>query len=110
MGVGLWFMFQHFQEGKVVENMTKFYRIDKNSKIIVDENFKLETEKNPIKIAEIKKKIEEAQSKVDKAKIALEKSKPYIHQFESKNAEWVANEIANNVDYKTTEISRIGDN
>ena len=107
--VGMWFMFQHFQEGKIIENVSKFYRIDKNSKIVEDENLKLKHEKDAEKIAEINKKIEEAQAKVDKAKLALEKSKPFLHQYEDKGAEWVATQILDNADIKTTVISRFGD-
>lgn len=109
MAVGIWFLFQNFQETKITENMTKFYRIDKNSKIVTDETYKLEKETDPLKQAEIKKKIDEAQAKVDKAKKALEASKPFIHQYESKGAKWVAAQIENNVDIKTSIISRFGD-
>jgi PiT family inorganic phosphate transporter len=31
-GVGLWFLFQNFQTEKINDNVSKFYRIDKNSK------------------------------------------------------------------------------
>jgi PiT family inorganic phosphate transporter len=109
MAVGLWFVFQNFQENKITENMTKFYRIDKNSKIVTDETYKLEKETDPAKQAEIKKKIDEAKAKVDKAEKALEASKPFIHEYESKGAKWVATQIENNVDIKTSIISRFGD-
>lgn len=109
MAVGIWLLFQNFQENKINENVSKFYRIDKNSKIVKDETIKLEKETNPEKQAEIKKKIEEAQMKVDKAEKALAASKPFIHQYESKGADWVATQIENNVDIKTTITSRFGD-
>jgi phosphate/sulfate permease len=109
MAVGLWFVFQNFQENKITENMTKFYRIDKNSKIVTDETYKLEKETDPAKQAEIKKKIDEAKAKVDKAEKALEASKPFIHEYELKGAKWVATQIENNVDIKTSIISRFGD-
>jgi inorganic phosphate transporter, PiT family len=108
-GIILWFAFQRFQEGKIEENLTKFYRIDKNSKIVKDENIKLAKETDATKIAEINKKIEEAQTKVDKAEKALANSKQYFKQFETKGADWVADQITSHVDIKTTEISRIGD-
>jgi PiT family inorganic phosphate transporter len=109
MSVGIWFVFQNFQENKINENITKFYRIDKNSKIVKDETIKLEKETNPEKQVELKKKIEEAQGKVDKAEKALAKSKEYTHQYETKGADWVAIQIENNVDIKTTITSRFGD-
>ena len=109
MSIGVWIMFQNFQETKIQDNMAKFYRIDKNTKIVDDETIKLTKEKNPEKQAEIKKKIEEAQIKVEKANKALDDSKPFIHQYESKGADWVATQLVNNVDMKATEISRIVD-
>lgn len=109
MSIGVWIMFQNFQETKIQDNMAKFYRIDKNIKIVADETIKLTKEKNPEKQAEIKKKIEEAQIKVEKANKALDDSKPFIHQYESKGADWVATQLVNNVDMKATEISRIID-
>jgi PiT family inorganic phosphate transporter len=108
-GVAIWFLFQHFQEEKMIENVTKFYRIDKNSKIVEDENIKLKKESNPEKIAELHKKIDEAQVKVDKAKKALAISRPFIAQYEDKGPEWVADQILANADIKTTVTSRFGD-
>ena len=109
MSVGIWFMFQKFQEDKIVENLTKFYRIDKNSKIVTDETYKLEKETDPAKKAEIQKKIDEAQTKVDKAKTALEISKPFVEEYEEKGADWVATQIEEHADIKTTIKSRFGD-
>jgi PiT family inorganic phosphate transporter len=108
-GVVLWFAFVKFQEGKIKENLSKFYRIDKNSKIVSDETMKLVKETNPEKKAEIQKKIEEAQTKVEKAEKALASSQPYYHEYESKGGKWVASQIMANVDIKTTETSRIVD-
>jgi inorganic phosphate transporter, PiT family len=108
-GVGIWFMFQSFQADKITENVKKFYRIEKNEKIIKDENFKLAKTTDAAKIAESKKKIEEAQGKVDKAYKALEISKKYILQYEAKGGEFVVDSILANADIKTTEVSRLGD-
>jgi inorganic phosphate transporter, PiT family len=110
LGVVLWFTFINFQTGKVNENLTKFLRIDKNSKIVTDETLKLETEKDPSKIDGITKKIKEAQEKVDKAKANLILAEPIVKQsFESKGADFVAVEIMKTADLKITEVSRIGD-
>ena len=109
LAIGVWFLFQNFQETKIIDNVSKFYRIDKNSKIVADETIKLNKEKNPEIQAEIKKKINEAQVKVDKATNALEVSKSFIHQYETKGADWVATQLENNVDMKTTITSRFGD-
>jgi phosphate/sulfate permease len=108
-GVGLWFLFQNFQTEKINENVSKFYRIDKNSKIVSDEKIKLADEKDPVKIEAIQKKITEAQEKVNKAEKALAISKPFTAEYENNRAEWVAAEILANADINTTIASRFGD-
>jgi PiT family inorganic phosphate transporter len=105
----IWLMFQKFQEDKIVDNLSKFYRIDKNSKIVSDETIKYEKESNPEKKAEIKKKIDEANVKVHKAEIALEIAKPFAAEYEEKGAEWVATQIETNADIKNIIRSRFGD-
>jgi inorganic phosphate transporter, PiT family len=105
----IWLMFQKFQEDKIVENLSKFYRIDKNMKIVSDETIKYEKESNPEKKEEIKKKIDEANVKVHKAEIALEISKPFAAEYEEKGAEWVASQIETNADIKNIIRSRFGD-
>jgi PiT family inorganic phosphate transporter len=108
-GVGLWFLFQNFQTEKINENVMKFYRIDKNSKIVSDEKIKLADEKNPLEKEAIQKKITEAQEKVNKAEKALAISKPFTAEYERNGAEWVAAEILANADINTTIASRFGD-
>jgi phosphate/sulfate permease len=108
-GVGLWFLFQNFQTEKINDNVSKFYRIDKNSKIVSDEKIKLADEKDPVKIEAIQKKITEAQEKVNKAEKALAISKPFTAEYENNGAEWVAAEILANADINTTIASRFGD-
>jgi PiT family inorganic phosphate transporter len=105
----IWLMFQKFQEDKIVDNLSKFYRIDKNLKIVSDETIKYEKESNPEKKEEIKKKIDEANVKVHKAEIALEISKPFAAEYEEKGAEWVATQIETNADIKNIIRSRFGD-
>lgn len=105
----IWLMFQKFQEDKIVENLSKFYRIDKNMKIVSDETIKYEKESNPEKKEEIKKKIDEANVKVHKAEIALEISKPFVAKYEDKGADWVATQIETNADIKNIIRSRFGD-
>lgn len=107
--VGLWFLFAGFQRDKMMENLSKFYRIDKNSKIVEEEQLKISHESDPAKIAASKKKIEDAEQKVEKAKLALEQSRPFVLQYESKGAVWVAAQIEENVDIRTSIISRFGD-
>ena len=98
-----------FQTEKINDNVSKFYRIDKNSKIVSDEKIKLADEKDPVKIEAIQKKITEAQEKVNKAEKALAISKPFTAEYENNGAEWVAAEILANADINTTIASRFGD-
>jgi PiT family inorganic phosphate transporter len=108
-GVALWFMFSYFQVNKMKENLGKFYRIEKNSKSLGDEQLKLTHENDPEKRKEIEKKIEEYKSKVDYGKAALAASEPYLVQFERKGAEWVTAEILKHADIKKIEVSRLQD-
>jgi inorganic phosphate transporter, PiT family len=108
-GVGLWFLFQNFQNDKIIENVSKFYRIDKNSKIVDDQTLLLTDETDPIKKEAIQQKIKEAQEKVDKATKALNISKPFIKQYESNGADWVTAQILSNADINTTIASRFVD-
>ena len=108
-GIGLWFMFSHFQVGKINENIGKFFRIEKNSKSLDDEKIKLTKETDAEKIKEIEKKIEEYEGKVEYGKAALKASEPYTVQYEKKGAEWVTQQILANVDIKKIEVSRLQD-
>jgi inorganic phosphate transporter, PiT family len=108
-GVGLWLLFQNFQTNKIDENLMKFYRIDKNSKIVTDENLKLASENDLAKKEVIIKKIQEAQEKVDKAEKALSISKAYTIEYETKGADWVTQQILTHADINTTLNSRFGD-
>lgn len=107
--IGLWFLFAHFQEGKLNENMSKYFRIEKNSKSLAEEKIKLEKESDTDKKIAIEKKINEYSEKVAYGEKALEVSKPFIAQYETKGAEWVANEILKNAEIKKIEQSRLVD-
>jgi PiT family inorganic phosphate transporter len=111
-GLSLWFLFGHFQNQKIVENIGKFYRIEKNSKSKNDELIKLSKELNPEKKSEIQLKIDEYDEKIEYGKKALELSIPFLKQYETKGAEYVSNQILNtnnSIDIKKIEVSRIVD-
>jgi PiT family inorganic phosphate transporter len=93
--VGIWFTFIHFQEKKIDENVEKFFRVDKYEKDISDPKKAEEKAKNEEKLA--------------KAKANAEKSFNYIKHYESKGAEKVTDEIAQNVDLNMVTGSRIED-
>lgn len=107
--VGIWFSFIHFQNNKIEDNLVKFYRIDKNSKSLSDAQSKLEFEKDPAKLQALNKSIAEYETKVAYGKKCLEASKPYFNSFESKGADYVAEQIYSNVDMKLIEESRYAD-
>lgn len=107
--IGIWFSFIHFQDNKITENLEKFYRIDKNSKSLSDTKAKLEFEKDPEKIKALNKSISEYEEKITYGNKCLEASKPYVHSFEAKGADYVAQQIYTNVDMKKIEESRYAD-
>jgi phosphate/sulfate permease len=108
-GLAIWFMFAHFQVGKLSENMSKFYRVEKNAKSMADEEIKLGHESDPAKQESIRKKIEEYEGKVKYGEAALAASQPFLEEYEYKGGEWVADRILENADIKKIEQSRLGD-
>ncbi|MBU3676549.1 MAG: PiT family inorganic phosphate transporter [Chitinophagaceae bacterium] len=108
-GIALWFMFAHFQVGKVKENLGKFYRIEKNAKSADEEKIKLAKETDPAKQAEIQKKIEEYEGKVAYGEAALAASEPFISALESSKSDSVVAHILAHADIKKIEQSRLGD-
>lgn len=108
-GVVLWFLFAHFQIGKVNENLGKFYRIEKNAKSADEEKIKLAKETDPAKQAEIQKKIEEYESKVAYGEAALAASQPFVTELETKKSDTVVSHILASADIKKIEHSRLGD-
>lgn len=93
--VAIWFTFIHFQEKKIDENVEKFFRVDKYKKDIADPEKADEKAKNEEKLA--------------KAMENAHKSFEYVKHYESKGAEVVTNEIAENVDLNMVTGSRIDD-
>lgn len=76
----LYFLFGSFRETKLEENLTKFYKVDK---------YKKELAKHPDD--------ETVQKKYDKAVANYELSKPFLKEYESKGADYVATQIGNTV-------------
>ena len=93
--IAIWFTFIHFQEKKIDENMVKFFRVDKYKKDI----------DNPDKSAD-KAKNEE---KLKAADANAKKSFEYVTQYESKGADYVADEIVQNIDLNSVTTARIED-
>lgn len=95
IGVVIWFSFIRFQENKIDENMTKFFKVDKYEKDIKDPKKAEDKAKNEKKLA--------------KAKADAEASFKYIHYYEQKGSKEVAAEIVANVDMNDVTTARIDD-
>lgn len=87
-----WFMFLHFQQGKMEENMQKFFRVDK---------YKKELEKKPDS--------EEVKAKLEKATANYKKALPYLNDYQKLGAGKVAENIAAAVSFKDLEVSKLKD-
>lgn len=88
---GLWFLFIKFQNDKLNENMSKFFKVDK---------YKYEIE------------IKHDESRIPKLESAQKNAKacsPYLSDYEWKGADLVVENISNHVDLKDITISKIDD-
>ena len=88
--VGTWFMFLHFQRGKMDENLQKFFRVDK---------YKNEVAKNPDSW--------DAKVKLEKALSNFNRALPYLSQYDALGAEKVAKQIAGAVSFIDLETSKL---
>ncbi|HMU97749.1 MAG TPA: inorganic phosphate transporter [Chitinophagales bacterium] len=91
-----WNVFIHFQEKKMNSNMAHFFKLDKYEKAINDPRLIDDLEKN---------KEKETIAKAELAKVA-----PYIHLYNEKGVDFVANEIVNNIDLDRVTKLHIEDN
>ena len=89
--VGLWFMFAGFQENKLNETIGKFFKVDKLS---YEVNVKHDDTKA---------------NKLAKAKESAKACSPYLSDYETHGADYVADEIVKNVDMTDITISKLGD-
>jgi PiT family inorganic phosphate transporter len=87
--IGVWFMFIQFQKNKIDDNMEKFFKVDK---------LKHEVETDPSK-----------KDKLERAKAYADACKPFSKDYESNGAEFVAEEIAQNVDLTEITTTRMED-
>lgn len=87
-----WFMFLHFQQGKIEENMQKFFRVDK---------YKKEVEKNPGS--------EESKAKLEKAMANYKTALPFLADYNNLGAEKVAQNISQAVSFNDLENSKLKD-
>lgn len=87
----LFYLFIGFQENKLAENISKFFKVDKYT-------------------YEINIKHDSTQvHKLEKAKENAALCVPYLVNYEYRGSEYVANDIVKNVDLKEITISKLGD-
>jgi inorganic phosphate transporter, PiT family len=99
--VGLWFLFQNFQETKLNENIAKYFKVQKYQDVL-DKN---EGSTDPKKI----KIYEETVPKLAEAKENAAAAKKYTAAYEKEGATTVINNITSNLDLKNFEISLLKD-
>lgn len=87
--LGLWFLFQNFQETKINENVSKYFKVQK---------YKDEIAKDSSKKASYNEALANA-----------EKAKTYVAAYESDGAEKVAENITGNLNLKHLEVSMLKD-
>jgi len=88
--IGTWFMFLHFQQGKIEENAKKFFRVDK---------YKSEVENNPGD--------EKAKANLENAMANYNTASPYLSQYAELGAEKVAQQIAVAVSFNDLETAKL---
>lgn len=90
--IATWFMFLHFQQGKMEENLQKFFRVDK---------YKKEVEKKPDN--------EEARTKLEEATANYKNALPFLKDYQKLGADKVAQNIAAAISFKYLEVSKLKD-
>lgn len=87
----LWFLFIGFQENKLNENMSKFFKVDKYT-------YAIDIKHDSTQV-----------HKLEKAKEKVNACAPYLSKYEFGGSEVVVNGIVENVDLKDITISKLGD-
>ncbi|MBP6456624.1 MAG: inorganic phosphate transporter [Chitinophagaceae bacterium] len=90
IALGLFLLFIQFQENKMNENITKFFRVEKYEKEVLKDSSKMD--------------------KLIKAKANAKECAPFIHQYLDIGSKKVAQQIVENVDTKELSVSLFGDN
>ncbi len=103
--IGLWFLFINFQENKINENLTKYFKADKYQYEV--ENLTYDLAQGPDSATSIK--LQEAIHKLAKASISANASMAYTWKYESQGADGIAEEIVRNINIKDIEKSRLKD-
>lgn len=104
-GVGLWFLFAHFQTEKINENIAKYFKVEKYAYEVEKLEYNLSLKAD----AEESKKLEETKVKLEKAKQRVEECQKFTPEYEHLGAEAVSNNIVSHVNIKDIEISKLKD-
>ena len=113
--VGIWFGFKNFEQDKISENVSKYFKTDKYTHEVSKLKLEIEALKNhndpklANDIAEKQEKLADQQAKLDQAKANAATLKPIAIQFEDRGEEPVLNDMMKAVDYNPIWYSRIAD-
>jgi PiT family inorganic phosphate transporter len=101
--IGLWFLFGSFQQNKINENISKYFKTDKYQYEVDKLSYDLSLKPN----AAAQEKLEETKAKLEKAQKSADDCKPYANLYDKEGANNVANLIVSHVDLKEIEIIKI---
>lgn len=113
--LGFWFGFKKFEQDKIAENVSKYFKTDKYkhevSKLTLEIG-RLQNHNDPNLAAEISKKQQKLADQQQKLKVATanaEKLRPIVTQYEDRGEAPVVKEMMAAVDYNPIWYSRVGD-
>lgn len=113
--IGIWFGFKKFEQNKISENVSKYFKVDKYKneiKRLTLEIEQLEAHNDPKLVGEIeakKSKIADQEKKLDLAKKNVEILKPLAVQYEDKGEKYVLDRMMVAVDYNPVWEARVAD-
>lgn len=112
---GVWFGFKKFEQNKITENISKYFKVDKYGHEVSKLTLEIDALKshNDSKLAsEISKKedkLADQEKKLEVAKASVGQLKPIAIQYESKGKTVVLDEMMTATDYNPIIVSRVAD-
>ncbi|MBK7763837.1 MAG: inorganic phosphate transporter [Bacteroidetes bacterium] len=103
--IGLWFLFGNFQQNKINENVSKYFKADKYQYEVDKLSYDLSLHSDP----EMQTKLDETKLKLVKAKASAKACEKFTGNYEKIGPDEVANQIVNNVNIRDIEISKLKD-
>jgi inorganic phosphate transporter, PiT family len=111
--VGTWFLFQHFQENKISENLAKYFKVEKYGKEIDKLTMKIDGLKlkneAPEEIAKTETEIAKNKSRLEDAKKIMLVVTPIAGNYEKIGGSNITEQILKTADLKEHTLNRITD-